>query len=143
MMAPMASKRLTAGQRRAQLIEVGRSVLARNGYAATSVEEIARTAGVSKPIVYEHFGGKEGLFAVIVDREMDLLVQRVSAAISRGTPRQRFEAAALAFFDYVAERPDGFTILTRDAPPSARGSSPTSSPPCWSSTPRSSPGWRS
>ncbi|MFT4974245.1 MAG: AcrR family transcriptional regulator [Myxococcota bacterium] len=122
MMAAMANKRLTASQRRAQLIEVGRGVLAQKGYAGTSVEEIARAAGVSKPIVYEHFGGKEGLFAVIVDREMDLLVQRVSNSISQGTPRQRFEAAVLAFLQYVAERPDGFTILTRDAPPSARGS---------------------
>ena len=118
----MANKRLTASQRRAQLIEVGRSVLARHGYEATSVEEIARAAGVSKPRVCEHLGGKEGLFAVIVDREMDLLVQRVADAISTGTPRERFEAAVLAFLTYVAERPDGFTILTRDAPPSARGS---------------------
>lgn len=122
MMTPMATKRLTASQRRAQLIEVGRAVLAQHGYEATSVEEIARAAGVSKPIIYEHFGGKEGLFAVIVDREMDLLVQRVAGSFSSGTPRARFEAAVLAFLGYVAERPDGFAVLTRDAPPSARGS---------------------
>ncbi|MFT5679688.1 MAG: AcrR family transcriptional regulator [Myxococcota bacterium] len=122
MMKPMATKRLTASQRRAQLIEVGRGVLAQHGYEATSVEEIARAAGVSKPIIYEHFGGKQGLFAVIVDREMDLLVQRVADAISGGTPRQRFEAAVLAFLGYVSERPDGFAVLTRDAPTSPKGS---------------------
>jgi len=121
-MIPMANKRLTASQRRAQLIEVGRHVLAEHGYEGTSVEEIARAAGVSKPIVYEHFGGKEGLFAVIVDREMDILVQRVAASISSGTGRKRFESAVLAFLAYIAERPDGFAVLTRDAPPSVRGS---------------------
>ena len=111
------TKRLTAAQRRAQLIEVGRQVFAKAGYDATSVEEIARTAGVSKPIIYEHFGGKEGLFAVIVDREMEALVQRVAHSIARGGPRVRFEAAAIAFLTYVEERPDGFAVLTRDAPP--------------------------
>ena len=68
----MASrKKLTAAARRAQLIQVGRQVFAEKGYEATSVEEIASCAKVSKPIVYEHFGGKEGLYAVVVDREME------------------------------------------------------------------------
>lgn len=114
-------KRLTASQRRAQLIEVGRHVLAEHGYEATSVEELARAAGVSKPIIYEHFGGKEGLFAVIVDREMDLLLQRVTSSISAGTPRERFEGAVLAFLHYIEERPSGFAVLTRDAPTTNRG----------------------
>ncbi len=109
-------KRLTASQRRAQLIEVGRKVLAQHGYEGTSVEELARAAGVSKPIIYEHFGGKEGLFAVVVDREMDQLLQRVKESIAQGTPRQRFEGAVLAFLCYIEERPDGFSVLTRDAP---------------------------
>lgn len=110
------SKRLSASQRRAQLIDVGRGVFARNGYEGTSVEEIARTAGVSKPIVYQHFGGKVGLHAVIVDREMDFVVQRVAEAIAKGTPRERFQGAVLAFLNYVKAHPDGFVVLTRDAP---------------------------
>lgn len=120
-MGLVAKQRLTASQRRAQLIEVGRAVLAEHGYEGTSIEEIARVAGVSKPIVYEHFGGKEGLFAVIVDREMDVLVQRVAESIASGPPRRRFEAAVRAFLTYVSERPEGFAVLTRDAPPSVRG----------------------
>ena len=62
--------RMTALQRREQLIRVGRALFASKGFEAVSVEEIAANAKVSKPIVYEHFGGKEGLYAVIVDREM-------------------------------------------------------------------------
>jgi AcrR family transcriptional regulator len=112
--------RLTAAARRAQLIEVGRGVFAKRGYEATSVEEIAERARVSKPIVYEHFGGKEGLYAVVVDREVEQIVSRIVEAISSGSPRERLERAALAFLTYVKERPDGFAVLVRDAAPSKR-----------------------
>lgn len=113
------SERLTAAARRAQLIEVGRGVFAKRGYEAASVEEIAERAKVSKPIVYEHFGGKEGLYAVVVDREMDYVVTRIAESISSGSPRERLERAALAFLDYVKEHPDGFAVLSRDAPVTA------------------------
>jgi AcrR family transcriptional regulator len=109
-------RRLTAAARRAQLIEVGRSVFAKSGYEATSVEEIAERAMVSKPILYEHFGGKEGLYAVVVDHEMEYVVTRIAESIASGTPRERVERAALAFLSYVKERPDGFAVLSRDAP---------------------------
>lgn len=112
----MAKKRLTAAERRVQLMEVGRAVFASHGYEATSIEEVAQRAGVSKPIVYEHFGAKEGLYAAIVEREMDSLVTRVSESISQGSPRERFEGAVLAFMRYVKEEPAGFAVLTRDSP---------------------------
>ena len=108
--------RLTGSARRAQLIEIARAVFAKRGFEATSVEEIAARAKVSKPIVYEHFGGKEGLYAVLVDREMDHVVTRISEAITSGTPRERVERAALAFLTYVRDQPDGFVVLSRDAP---------------------------
>jgi AcrR family transcriptional regulator len=110
------SHRLTASARRAQLIEVGRAIFAERGYEASSVEEIAERAKVSKPIVYEHFGGKEGLYAVVVDREMERVVALIAEAIAAGTPRERLERAALAFLTYVKDEPDGFAVLTRDAP---------------------------
>ena len=113
----MASrKKLTAAARRAQLIQVGRQVFAEKGYEATSVEEIASRAKVSKPIVYEHFGGKEGLYAVVVDREMEYVIGVISEALSAGSPRERAEQAALAFLTWVQDRPDGFAVLTHDAP---------------------------
>jgi len=108
--------RLTASARRTQLIEIARGVFAKRGYEATSMEEIAARAKVSKPIVYEHFGGKEGLYAVVVDREMDYVVTRIANAITTGTPRERVERAALAFLSYVRDQPDGFVVLSRDAP---------------------------
>jgi AcrR family transcriptional regulator len=117
---PERRQRLAASARRAQLVEVGRMVFAQRGYEATSVEEIAEQAGISKPIVYEHFGGKEGLYAVIVDREVEHIVGRIVEAISSGSPRERLERAALAFLTYVKERPGGFAVLLRDAPASKR-----------------------
>ncbi|MEO8604579.1 MAG: TetR/AcrR family transcriptional regulator [bacterium] len=111
-----APARLSASARRTQLLEIARGLFAQRGYVATSVEEIAARAKVSKPIVYEHFGGKEGLYAVLVDREMEYVVARISEAISSGTPRQRVERAALAFLIYVRDQRDGFLVLSRDAP---------------------------
>jgi AcrR family transcriptional regulator len=86
---------MTGKQRREQLLDIGRSLFAEKGFDATSVEEIAQRAGVSKPVVYEHFGGKEGLYAVVVDREMSALL------------------------DYVETSSDGFRILVRDSPVAA------------------------
>jgi AcrR family transcriptional regulator len=110
------SKRLSATERRAQLIEVGRGVFAKHGYDGTSVEELAKRAKVSKPIIYEHFGGKEGIYAVIVDREMDYVVRRMVESISSGSPRERVEQATLAFLNYVKDHPEGFAVLSQDSP---------------------------
>jgi AcrR family transcriptional regulator len=113
------TRRLSGSERRAQLIEVGRAVFAKRGYEGTSMEEIADRAKVSKPIVYEHFGGKEGLYAVIVDREIDYVVRRIVEAIANGSARERVESASLAFLTYVKDQPDGFAVLSQDSPLSA------------------------
>jgi AcrR family transcriptional regulator len=112
---------MSASARRAQLIEVGRTVFAQRGYDGATLEEIADQAKVSRPVLYEHFGGKEGLYAVIVDREMEYLVRRIAEAIATGTPRVRIEQAALAFLTYVRGHPDGFAVLTHDAPATTAG----------------------
>lgn len=105
---------MTGKQRREQLISIGRSAFAEQGFDGTSVEDIAARAKVSKPVVYEHFGGKEGLYAVVVDREMQDLERRITESISTGSWRERIEQAALALLTYVEEETDGFMILVRD-----------------------------
>jgi AcrR family transcriptional regulator len=107
---------MTGKERREQLLDVGRSLFAERGFEATSTEEIAARAGVSKPIVYEHFGGKEGLYAVVVDREMQSLLDRMTGALTAGHPRELLEQAALALLTYVEDETDGFRILVRDSP---------------------------
>lgn len=111
--------RMTGKERREQLLEIGRSLFAERGFDATSVEEIAAKAGVSKPVVYEHFGGKEGLYAVVVDREMRTLLDMVTSALTGGHPRELLEQAAFALLDYIETYSDGFRILVRDSPVAA------------------------
>ncbi|HKJ57334.1 MAG TPA: TetR/AcrR family transcriptional regulator [Nitriliruptoraceae bacterium] len=112
----MPRTRMTGPQRREQLIAVGRGVFADNGYAAATVEEIAERAGVSKPVVYEHFGGKDGLYEVVVQEEIEELTARMGAAVSTSVARIAGEQAALAFLTYIDEREDGFRVLVRDTP---------------------------
>jgi AcrR family transcriptional regulator len=108
---------MTGAERRQQLLDVGRELFAQRGYEATSIEEVATRADVSKPVVYEHFGGKEGLYAVVVDREMQRLLDRFTSALSAsGHPRALLERAALVLLDYIEEDTDGFRVLTRDSP---------------------------
>jgi AcrR family transcriptional regulator len=107
--------RMTGKERRAQLVEIGRRLFAEKGLEGTSVEEIAAKAGVSKPVVYEHFGGKEGLYAVVVDREMQRLLDAITGALTGGHPRELLEQAAFALLDYIEDDADGFRILVRDS----------------------------
>lgn len=108
--------RMTGKERREQLLDIGRILFAEKGFEGTSVEEIAAKAGVSKPVVYEHFGGKEGLYAVVVDREMRQLLDLVTGSLTAGHPRELCEQAAFALLDYIEEYTDGFRILVRDSP---------------------------
>ena len=113
-----ARSRMTGKQRREQLIEIGRKLFADKGFEGTTVEEIASKAGVSKPVVYEHFGGKEGLYAVVVDREIASLLDAITGALtSDAGSRVTLERAALALLDYIEGSTDGFRILVRDSPP--------------------------
>jgi AcrR family transcriptional regulator len=114
--------RMSGQERREQLLNVGRKLFAEKGFEAVSVEEIASTAKVSKPVVYEHFGGKEGLYAVLVDREMNYLLHSFEEALSGSNPRLLLEQAGMALFDYIDEYPDGFRILVRDSPVSQSNS---------------------
>jgi len=108
--------RMSGKQRREQLIGVARELFAEKGYESVSVEEIAAHAKVSKPVVYEHFGGKEGIYAVIVDREMQELLNRVTTSLTGDHPRQLLEQAGMALFSYIDDETDGFRILVRDSP---------------------------
>ena len=111
----MAGKRtrMSAGERREQLIRVARELFAERSFDATSIEEVAARAKVSKPVVYEHFGGKEGLYAVIVDRELGAISSTITAALeSSDSFSVTVERAALALLTYIEDSPDGFRILS-------------------------------
>jgi AcrR family transcriptional regulator len=106
---------MTGRERREQLVQISRSLFAEKGFDGTSIEEIAATAQVSKPVVYEHFGGKEGVYAVVVDREMQKLLGMITEALSASHSLIKLERAALALLQYIEESSEGFRILVRDS----------------------------
>lgn len=124
--APASRKRMTALERREQLISVGRTLFAAKGYEAVTIEEIAAAAEVSKPVIYEHFGrvevdgreygAKEALYAVIVDREIATLLRLIEQALDSSRPLQMLEQAALGLLTYIDDNTEGFQILVRDSP---------------------------
>ena len=114
---------MTNAERREQLLEIARGLFAARGFDGTSIEEVASRASVSKPVVYEHFGGKEGLYAVVVDREVRQLLGMMRGALTGGPPRAMLEQATLALLDYIEASTDGFRILVRDSPLGTNGGS--------------------
>ncbi len=108
---------MTGKQRREQLLDVSRRIFAEKGFEGTSIEEIAARAEVSKPVVYEHFGGKEGVYAVVVDREITTLTDLLTAPlVEGGHPKVLLERTTLALLGYIEQHTDGFQILVRDSP---------------------------
>jgi AcrR family transcriptional regulator len=112
---------MTGKERREQLLNIGRRLFAEKGLDGTSIEEIAAQAGVSKPVVYEHFGGKEGLYAVVVDREVGRFLDMATRLLGGKDTMPKFEVAAVSLLRYIQDNPDGFRILVRDSNPAGSG----------------------
>ena len=110
---------MSGKERREQLLGIGKHLFAERGFEGTSIEEIAAQAGVSKPVVYEHFGGKEGLYAVVVDREVSRLLAMGTELLSGDHTREKFEVAAVELLRYIEDNADGFRILVRDSHPAS------------------------
>jgi AcrR family transcriptional regulator len=110
---------MTGKERREQLLDVGRRLFAERGLEGTSIEEIAARADVSKPVVYEHFGGKEGLYAVVVDREVERFIGLATRLLSGHDTMEKFQVAAVELLRYIQDNSDGFRILVRDSNPSS------------------------
>jgi AcrR family transcriptional regulator len=110
---------MTGRERREQLLDIGRRLFAERGLEGTSIEEIAANADVSKPVVYEHFGGKEGLYAVVVDREVERFLAMITRLLDGELSMPKFEYAAVELLSYIRDNSDGFRILVRDSNPAS------------------------
>jgi len=109
--------RMPRGDRRLQLVGAARTVFAARGFEAATLEEIAARAGVSRPILYSHFGDKHGLFQAVVAAEIDRVGATITEALrAPGEPRDLAERGLRAFFAYVQDHPEGHAVITRDAP---------------------------
>ena len=103
--------RMPAAERRQQILDVGLEVFARHGYHDTSMSALATEAGVTKPVLYQHFASKHDLFGVLLAETADLLMRALEASEVEETPRRRVEAGFRAYFRFFEERPAAFAVL--------------------------------
>jgi AcrR family transcriptional regulator len=99
-----------AGVRRRQLLAAADRVIRRGGIDA-SMDEIAAEAGVTKPILYRHFGHKDGLYGALVRRYMRAIYRAPESALVETNPRRRIEAAVDAFLQSVEREPEIFRFI--------------------------------
>jgi AcrR family transcriptional regulator len=105
-------RRLTAEQRRQQLVDVALELFARRGYRATTMDDIADAAGVTKPLVYQHFSSKRALYLELVNSiAQELLIAIRGAVMQAEGPRQQVEMGFAAYFRLVISREDEFRLL--------------------------------
>jgi AcrR family transcriptional regulator len=107
-----ASTRLPRPARRRQLLGAAREVFVAQGYHAAAMDEIAERAGVSKPVLYQHFPGKLDLYLALLDESVAEMVGAVSEALASTTDNaQRVPATFRAFFDYVSGAGEAFRLV--------------------------------
>jgi AcrR family transcriptional regulator len=105
-------KRLPAARRRRQLLDVALDRFAASGFHSTSMEEIADAAGVTKPVLYQHFGSKQVLYLELLEMVgAELLEAVVTAAGAESEPYLQVLAGFRAYFGFVAQRTSGFQLL--------------------------------
>jgi AcrR family transcriptional regulator len=106
------SSRLPKHERRRQLLDAALEVFVAQGYHAAAMDEIAERAGVSKPVLYQHFPGKLELYLALLDQSVDELVETVSRALDSTTDnKQRVAATFSAYFEYVAGEGQAFRLV--------------------------------
>src|SRR5947207_9137449 len=106
---------MRAPERRAQLLDVARRVFGSSGFHAASMEAVAKEAGVTKPILYDHFASKKDLYLSLIDADLAVLHQEVRKALAASTGnRERIRASFRAYFDFVDEHAEGFRLLMQE-----------------------------
>jgi AcrR family transcriptional regulator len=106
---------MRAPERRAQLLDVARRVFGNSGFHAVSMETVAKEAGVTKPILYDHFPSKKHLYQALIDADLAVLHDEVRGALDSPTGnRERIRASFQAYFDFVDEHAEGFRLLMQE-----------------------------
>jgi AcrR family transcriptional regulator len=104
--------RLPRDERRGQLLAAASEIFVDRGFHATGMDEIAERAGVSKPVLYQHFSSKLELYLAVLQRHVDNLVSGVRQALRTTTDnRQRLRAAVQAFFDFIEHDSQGYRLI--------------------------------
>jgi AcrR family transcriptional regulator len=117
-MSAPTRRRLTAEERRTEILDAALSAFSRKGYHAASLDDIAGEAGISKALIYEHFASKQELYGDLIARNARELTQRVAGALGGmevESGMERLAAGLDAFFAFVEERRDAWRMLFREA----------------------------
>jgi AcrR family transcriptional regulator len=110
--AGFAHGQVPAAVRAEQLLDVAEDLFASRGYGSTSIEAIARGAQVTRPVIYEHFGGKDGIYLACLKRARGKLEEMIfEATADAGGPREQVERGADAYFRFVEEWPARWRVL--------------------------------
>jgi AcrR family transcriptional regulator len=111
-----ARRRMRAAERRAQLLEVARKVFGRHGFHTVTMDTVAKEAGVTKPILYDHFPSKRDLYLALLEADLANLRERLHDALDRSAGnRERIRGSFQAYFDFVDEHAEGFRLLMQEA----------------------------
>jgi AcrR family transcriptional regulator len=116
-MSSSTRRRLTAEERRAGILDAALAVFSAGGFHASSIDDIAREAGISKALIYEHFDSKQGLYADLLEHNANELFERLGSALAGvevEAGAERLATGLDAFFAFVEERRDAWRILFRD-----------------------------
>jgi AcrR family transcriptional regulator len=106
------SNRLPRHERRRQLLDAALEVFVSQGYHAAAMDEIAERAGVSKPVLYQHFPSKLELYLALLDESVDTLLETVRDALrSNPDPKQRVAATFVAYFEYVGGEAEAYRLV--------------------------------
>lgn len=106
------TRRLTGEQRRQQLVTVASALFAERGFSSTTMDDVAEAAGVTKPLLYQHFSSKKALYLELVNEVADRILIAIAEATSQAAgPRSQVEEGLRAYFALVVEDPAGFKLL--------------------------------
>ena len=104
--------RLPRSARRKQLLAAAQDVFVAQGYHAAAMDDIAERAGVSKPVLYQHFPGKLELYLALLDTHCDAFAERIHSAMSATTDNaERVRGAMRAYFDFVSHESEAFRLV--------------------------------
>src|SRR5919197_1422791 len=104
--------RLPRAERRQQLLDAAQEVFVAQGYHAAAMDDIAERAGVSKPVLYQHFPGKLELYLALLDTHCDALVDRLRRALSATNDnKERVSGAMRAYYEFVANAQGAFRLV--------------------------------
>jgi AcrR family transcriptional regulator len=108
---------MARADRRDQLLDVAEAVFVDRGFAGASMDDVAEGAGVTKPVLYDHFGSKDGLLAAVVERSGQQMLDATTGAIGGLEPRAALLAGLTGYFRFVDDHAGAWTLLLREVAP--------------------------